>query len=60
MFIKEVCKAIKSGLINEGMIIVTDKLQELKKIQEDLIDDIGYYKIKIKNNKTFKLLLHTS
>jgi hypothetical protein len=51
VFIKEICKAIRAGLINEGIIIVTDKLEELKKIHSNLINDIGFYKSEIKNNQ---------
>ncbi|MDZ5610506.1 hypothetical protein U2I54_26715, partial [Bacillus pseudomycoides] len=51
VFIKEVCKALREGLIQEGMIIVTDKLDDLKKIHEELTKEIGYYKIEIINDK---------
>lgn len=54
VFVKEVCKAIRNGLINDGMIIVTDKLEELKTIHKNLIDDIGYFKTETKENKVFK------
>jgi hypothetical protein len=53
VFIKEVCKAIKQGILNEGMIIVTDKLGELKKIHEELKKEIGNFKTETKNGKEY-------
>lgn len=53
VFIKEICKAIKEGLIQPGMIIVTDKLEELKKIQMELTEEIGHYKVEIINGKEY-------
>ncbi|MGX2959483.1 hypothetical protein JNUCC23_09470 [Peribacillus sp. JNUCC 23] len=54
VFLKELCKAIKGGLFTKGLIIVTDKLAELKKIHNDLIAEIGYYKIEVVNKREFK------
>ncbi|CAM4050579.1 MULTISPECIES: hypothetical protein [Bacillus cereus group] len=54
VFIKEVCKALREGSIQEGMIIVTDKLSDLKKIHEELEKEMGYYKNEIINDKEQK------
>ncbi|MDZ5470398.1 hypothetical protein SM124_01425 [Bacillus sp. 31A1R] len=52
VFLREVCKAMSNGLITEGLIIVTDKLSELKKTHSDLEKEIGFYKIeKTENGK---------
>jgi hypothetical protein len=44
VFVKEICNAIRNGLFKQGMIIVTDKLEELKSIHNELEQEIGYYK----------------
>lgn len=54
VFIKEVCKAIRNGLISDGMIIVTDKLEELRETQRRITDDIGYFRVETKDNKVFE------
>lgn len=54
VFIKEVCKALREGSIQEGMIIVIDKLDDLKRIHNELEQEIGYYKTELINNKECK------
>lgn len=43
LFALEICKAIKLGKWQHGMIIVTDKLEQLKDLQEYIYDHLGYY-----------------
>ncbi|MGP7815534.1 hypothetical protein ACTXGU_00070 [Niallia sp. 01092] len=43
LFTLEICKAIKLGKWQHGMIIVTDKLEQLKDLNEYIYDHLGYY-----------------
>lgn len=43
LFALELCKAIKLGKWKTGMIIVTDKLEQLKELNEYIYDHLGYY-----------------
>lgn len=54
VFIKEVCLAIKDDLISEGLIIVTDKLEQLKSIHNEVLSEIGYYYTEKVENREYK------
>lgn len=53
VFLIEVCNALKEGTISDGMIIVTDKLEELKQIHKDITNELGHYKSEEVKGKKF-------
>ena len=51
VFLEVVCLAYKQGIYTEGLIIVTDKIEQLYELYNNLIDSMGYYKTNsLKNN----------
>ncbi|NFC89032.1 hypothetical protein EXN13_15585 [Clostridium botulinum] len=54
VFLNVVCEAYKEGTLIDGMIIVTDRIEQLYELHENIIDSQGYYKIEKKDNKIFK------
>jgi len=54
VFLEEVCKAIKEGIIEDGIIIITDKLEQLYELHNNINNAIGNYKVEVVNNKTYE------
>ncbi|HEY5588431.1 MAG TPA: hypothetical protein VIK86_05680 [Candidatus Paceibacterota bacterium] len=51
VFLEVVCLAYKEGIFKDGIIIITDKIDQLYELHNDLIESVGYFKTKsIKDN----------
>ena len=59
IFIEEVCRAYKSGILTDGIIIVTDKIDQLNELHKSIlkIKEIGLYNETEKGNTTFTYVL---
>ncbi|MFT5872860.1 MAG: hypothetical protein ACI8WT_001798 [Clostridium sp.] len=43
VFLEVICLAYKEGIFEDGIIIVTDKIDQLYELHNDLIETVGYY-----------------
>lgn len=54
VFLEEICNAYKNNKYEDGLIIVTDKIEQLYELHNSIKDLMGYYKIETKDEREYK------